>query len=139
MAPTERSIPPVMMTKVIPTAMIAKKLVSLAIWTIVLALKNLLTDSKAGTFCPDAFVANTLTLLPWGFVSNFGSCTDPPNIARSNPSAIITKMRPPSGNFEKLKLNFTGDDIGYERLGYKARLNPVNSTPVSKHRGKNSD
>src|SRR6516165_6132421 len=109
--PMDRSIPPVMITTVIPTAIIAKKLVSLAICTSVRALKNLLTDSNAGTFWPASLVSKTLSRLPSGVVCILGSRTEPPKTASSNPSAIITIMRPPSGNFERLKFILPGDDI----------------------------
>ena len=53
--PTDRSMPPEMMTMVAPTAMIAKKLASVAVWISVCELRKLLTDCPvAASMCEPA-------------------------------------------------------------------------------------
>ena len=53
--PTDRSMPPEMMTMVAPTAMIAKKLASVAVWISVCELRKLLTVCPvAASMCEPA-------------------------------------------------------------------------------------
>src|SRR6478752_5451033 len=96
MAPTERSMPPEMITIVAPTAMIAMKEVSLASCVRVLAFRNLFTSFKAGSCSPCAFVMKTRSCSPLAFVCSTGTLTRPPKMASNAPSTMLTMTRPSS-------------------------------------------
>ena len=83
-APTDKSMPPQMMTKVAPTAMMAMKLVSLASCVRLRAFRNLFLS------------ITTLSVSPAWFCLNSGIRTEPPKRVNSNPSRKITTSKPPS-------------------------------------------
>ena len=98
MAPTLRSIWPAMITKVMPTAMIAKKLVSLASWVRFSALRNLFTRCLAAMRFPSASSVNTLWRSPLGPVSKRGRSTDPPKRVSNAPNTRTTTSSPASAS-----------------------------------------
>src|SRR6478672_5229228 len=71
MDPTDRSMPPEMMTIVAPTAMTAKKLASVAVWISVYELKKLLTSAPVSR-----------------------STWDPANAVRRMPRVAMTRTSP---------------------------------------------
>src|SRR6185503_7533548 len=81
-APTERSIPPAMITNVAPTAMMAMKLVSLASWARLRALRNLF------------FSTITRSVSPLAVLWNSTMRTLPPNAVSTAPSRRTTRTSP---------------------------------------------
>ena len=76
-------MPPEMITTVMPTAMMAMKLVSLASWVRLCALKNLFFSTKAGTCSPASLVTYTRSRVPSAPIENTGCRTVPLTVANS--------------------------------------------------------
>ncbi len=87
-------MPPAMITKAMPTAMIAMKLVSFASCARFCTLRNLFFTSKAGVRSPFSSTTNTRWRPPSSVRSNFGVRTVPLNTVNSTPSARMTSRRP---------------------------------------------
>ena len=94
MAPTDRSMPPAMITIDMPTAMIAMKLVSLASWARFCALRNLFFSIESGTRSPAASVVKTRCGVPSAPLSKTGMATRPLNQERRPASARMTRTSP---------------------------------------------
>ena len=100
--PTDRSMPPVIMTNVAPTAMIAKNDVFLASSPKLSARKNLLT-----------------VLMPP--VSRLCTSSEPPKMESNNPSASNTPSSPVSltrGRFEAVTVTERGADSLSGMIGW---------------------
>src|ERR1051325_6563438 len=96
MAPTDKSMPPEMMMKVAPTAMMAMKLVSLASWVRFCAFRNLFFSISTGSVSPAELRRVTRSGSPASLVRRSGTFTEPPKMASRRPSRRMTRSRPPS-------------------------------------------